>query len=188
MNYKILLTTLLIILLYSCLNQSEKNQINKSKINSPYKIFFQYLKLDKLTDTILVQNRTKVFGCGTAYMEYKNKLEKSGLDIFYKKYGNILSDRKLFSIFERKHNVKILWIERGNEGELFQLEDTLLHKNTDLEKRLIKEKTYIEFNENPTSMNNVTINVSIYKANRTELKNRKSFELIENKGEWKIDK
>lgn len=158
------------------------------KINSPYKTIFNHLKLEHLTDTVLIQNRTKVFGCGTAYRDYENELEKSGLYKFYDEYGNILSDRKLFSVFERKHNVKILWIERGNEGELFQLEDTLLHKNTNLENRLIREKTYIEFDENPTSMNDVTINILIYTDNKTEWKIRKSFELTKKMGKWRVDK
>ena len=129
-DYKLIILKLLFfILVCSCENNKPKVKFVK---NSPYEIFFNQLKINKLTDTILVQNRTKVFGCGTAYVMYEDELNKNGLIKFYEVYGTILDNSEFLNVFAKNNNVKILWIERGNEGELFQLEDSILHKNKNL--------------------------------------------------------
>ncbi|MBL4746293.1 MAG: hypothetical protein JKY08_07980 [Flavobacteriaceae bacterium] len=154
---------------------------------SPYKVLFNHLKINELTDTILVQNRTKIFGCGTAYHMYKKELNKSGLHKFHEKYGTVLPNLELTNLFEKNHNVKILWINTGLEGELFQLEDTILHNNKELEKRLIAEKTFICFDDTPKSLDSVTVTLLVNYKNlkKTILK---SFDLSKNRSEWVIDK
>lgn len=184
-NLKLLIVkALFFFIVCSCQETNSKQKIVE---NSPYEIFFNQLKIDKLTDTILVQNRTKVFGCGTAFVMHNDELTKSGLNKYYEKYGTVLSNLSNIDSFAKRNNVKILWITRGNEGELFQLSDSILHNNSKLEKRLIAEKTFLTFDDNPKSLDSVTIDVMINhrKQNKVIFK---TFELSKNKNIWKIDK
>jgi hypothetical protein len=173
-----------IIFIYSCENNKSKAKIVE---NSPYEIFFNQLKINKLTDTILVQNRTKIFGCGTAYSMYEDELNKNGVFKFYEKYGTVLDNSEFLNLFAKNNNVEILWIERGNEGGLFQLEDSFLHKNKNLEKRLIAEKTFLSFDDRPKSLDSLSLTVLINfrNFNKTILK---SFDLSNRQNNWKIDK
>lgn len=182
-NLKIALISFLL-LAVSCNNETKKNQTFVAD-SSPYDVFFKQLKIDHLTDTILVQNQTKIFGCGTGHMMYYDELAKNGLYKFYDKYETVLDNEEHISLFERKNKVKILWISRGNEGELFQLYDSTLHANQKLEKRLIAEKTFLMFDENPTAMDSVNITVMINYHSKVILK---SFDLSKNEGQWRIDK
>ena len=184
-DYKLIILKLLFfILVCSCENNKPKVKFVK---NSPYEIFFNQLKINKLTDTILVQNRTKVFGCGTAYVMYEDELNKNGLIKFYEVYGTILDNSEFLNVFSKNNNVKILWIERGNEGELFQLEDSILHKNKNLEKRLIAEKAFLSFDDTPKTMDslNLTVVINFRNLNKTILK---SYDLSKRQNYWKIDK
>lgn len=182
-NLKITLILFLLIAV-SCNNETKKNQTFVAD-SSPYDVFFKQLKIDHLTDTILVQNQTKIFGCGTGHMMYYDELAKNGLYKFYDKYETVLDSEEHISLFERNNKVKILWISRGNEGELFQLYDSTLHANQKLEKRLIAEKTFLMFDENPTAMDSVNITVMINYHSKVILK---SFDLSKNEGQWRIDK
>ncbi|RRJ90544.1 hypothetical protein EG240_08405 [Paenimyroides tangerinum] len=139
-----------------------------------------------MTDTILVQNKTKIFGCGTGYVMYHEDLKESGLSKFYEKYGTVLDNQELLKVFEKNNNLKILWIERGNEGELFQLEDSVLHNNKKLEIRLMSEKAFLVFDETPKSLDSLNITVTIEFSNTNKIL-LKSFDLSQNKY-WKIDK
>lgn len=67
-----------------CTHQNKENNDIKIINNSPYSIYFKSLKISNLTDTVLVQSQTKIFGCGTAVTEYKERLKTSGLDKFYR--------------------------------------------------------------------------------------------------------
>ena len=169
---------------YSCNNSETKT---KNVENSPYKIFFNELKIDNLTDTILVQNQTKLFGCGTAVAMYEEEILSKGIGKFYEKYGTVVDDRELINSFAKKNNVKILWIYRGIEGELLQLEDSILHKNTQLEKRLLAEKTFLSFDDDPKTLDSLNISVTSYSPpkNTSILY---SFDLSKNKNAWKLDK
>lgn len=172
------------IFIFSC-NNSEGKKINAE--NSPYKIFFNELKINNLTDTILVQNQTKIFGCGTATVMYEEEIKNKGIDKFYKKYGTVVDDRELINSFAKKNNVKILWIYRGIEGELLQLEDSALHKNTKLEKRLLAEKTFLSFDDDPKTLD--SLNITVLSNNPTENKMLShSFDLSKSKNVWKIDR
>lgn len=184
-NLKLLIVkALFFFVVCSCQETNSKQKIVE---NSPYEIFFNQLKIDKLTDTILVQNRTKVFGCGTAFVMHNDELTKSGLNKYYEKYGTVLSNLSNVDSFAKRNNVKILWITRGNEGELFQLSDSILHNNSKLEKRLIAEKTFLTFDDNPKSLDRVKIDVMINHRNKNTVI-LKTFELSKNKNIWKIDK
>lgn len=168
--------------MYSCNNSETKNVEN-----SPYKIFFNELKINDLTDTILVQNQTKIFGCGTAAVMYEEEIKSKGIDQFYEKYGTVIDNQELLNSFAKMNNVKILWIYRGNEGELMQLEDSILHKNAHLEKRLLAEKTFLSFDDVPKTLDSLNISVKSYspRKNTTFLY---SYDLSKNKNGWKIDK
>lgn len=182
-HFKIVLL-LSFIFTYSCNNSETKT---KNVENTPYKIFFNELKINNLTDTILVQNQTKLFGCGTAIAMYEEEIKSKGIDQFYEKYGTVVDDRELINSFAKKNNVKILWIYRGIEGELLQLEDSILHKNTQLEKRLLAEKTFLSFDDNPKTLDSLNISVTSYNPpkNTSFLY---SFDLSKNKNAWKLDK
>lgn len=173
-----------ILLAVSCSSSTKKDQ-TLAVDQSPYDVFFEQLKIDQLTDTVLVQNQTKIFGCGTAMVMYQQELEKNGMHKFYEKYGTVIDNAAHISYFERKNKVKILWISRGNEGELFQLEDSTLHANEKLETRLLAEKTFISFDENPSAMDSVLITVMVDYHSKVLLK---SIELSKNAGQWRIDK
>lgn len=172
------------IFVYSCNNSKTET---KNVENSPYKTFFNELKIDNLTDTILVQNQTKIFGCGTAAVMYEEEIRKNGVDKFYEKYGTVIENEELINSFAKKNNVEILWINRGNEGELFQLEDSILHKNTKLEKRLIAEKTFLSFDASPKSLDSLNITVMINDRNKNKIA-LQSFDLSRSRNNWKIDK
>lgn len=131
------------------------------KYNSPYQAFLETLEPGKLTDTILVQTETQVFGCGTAAYEYFEELKKTGLDKFYKKHKTVLTDTALITKFERKHKLKILWVTRGFSGEKMELLNSVLHKNIEIEKRLWATKNFIKFTETPKTLNDVTVFYSI---------------------------
>lgn len=181
-HFKIILL-LSFIFTYSCNNSETKT---KNVENSPYKMFFNELKINNLTDTILVQNQTKLFGCGTAAVMYEEDIRSRGIDQFYEKYGTVIDNQELLNSFAKNNNVKILWIYRGNEGEVIQLEDSILHKNAQLEKRLLAEKTFLSFDDDPKTLDSLTISVSSYNPpkNTTSLY---SFDLSNNKNGWKID-
>ncbi|WP_310554687.1 hypothetical protein [Flavobacterium sp.] len=154
---KILFLLVGFVIIFSC-KRLEKID---AKNNSPYVAFFKTLETEEISDTILVQSQTKIFGCGTAAYEYMEGLKKSGLDKFYEKYEDVLSDTISINKFEKTHNIKILWITRGNEGEKMELLDSVLHKNTSLEKRLWETKNFIKFTQTPIAMNAVDIYYSI---------------------------
>ena len=174
-----------VIIISSCENLKTEKMLKFTE-NSPYEIFFNQLKINQLTDTILVQNKTKIFGCGTGYVMYHEDLKESGLSKFYEKYGTVLDNQELLKVFEKNNNLKILWIERGNEGELFQLEDSVLHNNKKLEIRLMSEKAFLVFDETPKSLDSLNITVTIEFSNTNKIL-LKSFDLSQNKY-WKIDK
>jgi hypothetical protein len=132
-----------------------------TNLESPYKVFFEKLKVEKITDTILVPFQTHIFGCGTAYIEFQEHLKKKGLDKFYEKYKDVLSDSLLIKKFEIKNKTKILWIFRGNEGELFELADSVLHNKPNFEKRMLASKTHVSISEYPISVDSVYVYVSI---------------------------
>ena len=171
--------------IFSCDNSNKNKQKNAE--SSPYKIFFKQLKLKNLTDTILVQNRTKIFGCGTASVMYEEELNKKGLNKFYNEYGTILDDLELIKLFEKNNNIKILWINRGNEGELFELKDSTLHKNKKFEQRLIAQKTFVEFDDEPISLDRVKLTVLINPRNSDKVI-IKSFDLSKKGKIWTLDK
>ncbi len=161
-----------LILIFTLTNCKSKNDstINKEdhktnvvleEINSPYPFFFETLKIPRLTDTILVQNKTRIFGCGTGALEYREKLKESGLDAFYEKYGSVLSNRSLIEKFGKENNTKVLWITRGIEGEIMHLEDEKLHLDTALEVRLFREKNYVVFSEEPISLERVQVKIVV---------------------------
>ncbi|GAA3508265.1 hypothetical protein GCM10022393_18880 [Aquimarina addita] len=152
----------------------------------PYQVFFESLKMDQLTDTILVQSRVRVFGCGTAAIQYAENLRKSNLQKFYDQYGNILSDKKWVSRFEKNNNLKIIWVSRGNEGELLQLEDEKLHINHSLEERLLSEKCFVKFIEEPSSLKKLQIKMTVaFPQKEKALYTVHS--LSKQKGIWSID-
>ena len=158
---KIILIIYLFVITLSCKKQDLAQNIPNIKYDTPYEAFYKTLQTSKLTDTILVQSQTQVFGCGTAAYEYFEELKKSGLDKFYTKYNNVLSDTVLVNEFSKNHNTRILWVTRGNEGEKMELIDPVLHKNTALEKRLWATKNFIKLTETPEKMNSVNIYYSI---------------------------
>lgn len=153
---------MLILLIITLSIFSNCQQFNNHRIvkNGPYEEFFDKLNSGKITDTIIVQAQTRVFGCGTAYLEYSKKLNKSGLDKFYNKYSDVLSDTISIAKFEKKFKTKILWLTRGNEGEKLELLDSTLHNKINF-KKLLATKNFIKFSENPISMNVVKIYYSI---------------------------
>ncbi len=143
----------------NCNNSLRKKNIIIPKSN-PYEVFFSSLKAFNLSDTILVQSQTKIFGCGTAAHEYHEKLKKEGLDKFYEKYGTVFSDTTILKKFEKENKTKVLWVFRGYEGELMEFENEKLKKNKKLFDRLLKEKDFIQFSETPNSMISITFNIS----------------------------
>lgn len=171
------------LLFSSCTEPNQKLKVLEQ--NSPYKLFFNELRLSNITDTVLVQNTTKIFGCGTASMDYNEELRKTGLDKYYDKYGTVLSDLKGLSEFEKNNKVKILCIERGTEGELFQLEDSLPHKNTKLEKRLLEEKSFISFDEEPEGIDAVKITVVINRRATNKIR-LNTYHLLQSNKIWTI--
>jgi hypothetical protein len=171
--------------LVSCQKSETKKLI--TNLDSPYAVFFDELEIEKITDTILVPFQTRIFGCGTAYIEFQEHLKKKGLDKFYEKYKDVLSDSLLIKKFEIKNKTKILWIFKGNEGELFQLADTVLHKKTNFEKRILASKTHVSISEYPISMDSVDIYVSMnYPITNKNIE--KTYSISKKGNEWKINK
>lgn len=182
---RIILFLILISTIFSCQKREIKKLANKPL--SPYEVFFDNLVIENNTDTILVPFQTHIFGCGTAYLEFQEKLEKKGLDKFYDKYNNIFNDSSFIKKYEIKNRTKILWIFRGNEGEFNQLADSLLHKNQDLEKRILASKNYVSISENPISMSSLEISVSINYPNTKKYVSKNYFLSIKSE-KWVIDK
>ena len=138
------------------------------KNNNPYNVLFSRLENLNLTDTVLVQNRTKVFGCGTAAYTYYENLKETELENFYKAHGNVLSDTILLKEFEKKNKTKIIWISRGNEGELFEFEDPDLKTNTKLFSRLLKSKCFMKFADTPLSTIVLKMDVTVVRPIKKE--------------------
>lgn len=154
---------LVIVLIISCdLPQKIKDKVDPKSYNNPYEVFYSKLNNLKLTDTVLVQSQTKIFGCGTAALEYYSNLEVKGLDKFYDKYGTLFAKTNLLEEFEKQNNTKIVWVDRGN-GELFKLENEDLKSNDSLVKRLRKEKDFIVFEDTPNSLQSLSASIKISK-------------------------
>lgn len=157
-----------------------------TNLESPYKVFFEKLEVEEISDTILVPFQTHIFGCGTAYIEFQEHLKKKGLNKFYEKYNNIF-DSLLVKKFEIKNKTKILWIFRGNEGELFQLANSVLHNKTNFEKRILESKTHISISEYPISMNSVYVYVSIdYPITKKSV--QKTYSISKKEEKWNMNK
>ncbi len=182
---KALLYLCLISTLVSCQKRETKKLV--TDFESPYAVFFKELEIDKISDTILVPFQTHIFGCGTAYMEFNENLKKKGLDKFYEKYNGILNDSLLIKKFEIKNKTKILWIFRGNEGELFQLADSVLHKKANFEKRIIYSKNYVSISEYPVSIDSLMVLVNINNP-VTKKYQEKMYYISKKENHWKINK
>ena len=160
----LLIHIILVFTLINCESISDstgKKNITSKETNSPYPLFFKTLNIPRFTDTILVQNKTRIFGCGTEALEYNDKLKKSGLDVFYEKFGSVLSNRNLIENFAKANNAKVLWVTRGIEGETMHLEEESLHRDTVLETRLFNDKDYVVFSEEPISLDCVHVKIKI---------------------------
>lgn len=182
-----LLLVLFVIILSCKKTDFVEKGMNTLKYESPYQAFYETLETGKLSDTILVQSQSKIFGCGTAAYEYFESLKKSGLDKFYTKYSDVLSNKVLINNFAKKNNLKILWVTRGNEGEKMELSDSLLHKNTNLEKRLWATKNFIKLTESPIKLDSVTIFFSVvYPKEKKYL--TKEYMVSKVNGSWKCNK
>jgi len=143
----------------ACKNK-ESNSAN-APIASPYAIFFDSLHIEELSDTVLMQAQPLVFGCGTAALQHDEYLRSSGLYRFYEQYNDVLSDSTLIAKFSHRNQTQILWVSRGNEGELLELMDSAMHADSKLEARLLKEKCFIKIAETPHSLDSISIAVSI---------------------------
>jgi hypothetical protein len=176
-------------ILWSCkkIDFADNFLTNKVKYNSPYEAFYETLEAGKISDTILVQSQTQIFGCGTAVYEYLEALKKSGLDKYYVKYKDVLSDTILVNKFAKKHNTKILWVTRGNEGEKMELSDSVLHKNINLEKRLWATKNFIKLTETPKTMNSVNVFCSIVYPKEKKYVT-KEYKVSKANGNWESNK
>jgi hypothetical protein len=171
--------------LVSCQKRETKKLI--TNLDSPYAVFFDKLEIEKITDTLLVPFQTRVFGCGTAYIEFQEHLKKKGLDKFYEKYKDVLNDSLLIKKFEIKNKTKILWIFRGNEGELFELADSVLHKNINFEKRILASKTHVSISEYPISMDRIYVYVTIdYPITKESV--LKIYSISKKEDKWKMNK
>lgn len=151
--------------------QKIEGKLGPKSYSNPYEVFYAKLDNLKLTDTVLVQLQTKIFGCGTAAVQYYEDLEEKGLDKFYDQYGTLFSNTKLLKQFEKQNNTKILWIDVG-QGDQFQLEDENLKSNDSLINRLRKEKDFITFEDALYSMHNLSATITISHPNikTTEIK------------------
>ncbi len=175
----------LVLTILSCQNRETKKLM--TNLESPYTVFFDNLEVEKITDTILVPFQTRVFGCGTAYIEFQDHLKTKGLDKFYGKYKDVLSDSLMIKKFEIKNKTKILWIFRGNEGELFQLSDSVLHNKPNFEKRMLESKTHVSISEYPISMDSVDVYVSInYPITKKSV--QKIYFISKKDDKWKVNK
>ena len=98
-----LLTILPILSLFLYFSFSQKPRIDKN----PYQILFDYINFGTLKGNVLINESTRTFGCGTAAMEYSEKLRKSGLDKFYDKYGYIYADKAQIEKVTAKNGINL---------------------------------------------------------------------------------
>ena len=175
-----------VVVLFCFCNKVKNDTVSTIQSNNPYQVFFDNLKISNGNDTILMQHKTKVFGCGTAATEYFDNLEKKGLNKFFDKNGHIFDNNQILRNFESKNNLKILWINVGNEGELFELEDSKLHSNKKLETRLLNKKPFIVLTENPESTSKLTIEY-VYNNPLQKNSSSNSYFLSEKSSIWKLD-
>lgn len=171
--------------LLSC--QHKQAKAKTSNPSSPYQVFYNNITLpQQVTDTILVQLQTRVFGCGTAAMAYYDELQSSGLDKFYERHGDVLSDSMALETFVKKNKTRIIWVTRGLEGEACDLADSALHADRIFEKRMFVEKCFIKIVETPQRMDKVTIEASVaYPLSKTVF--RANYQLTEQDKTWKIE-
>ncbi len=183
----IMKTTILILILtiVSCKNNQPKKLITSQE--SPYELFFNELEIENLSDTILVPIQTRIFGCGTGYTQYQENLVKKGLNKFYEKYGDVLSNTLAITKFETKNKTKILWITRGNEGELNELFDSFLHKKLNFEKRIMESKNYVSLTETPFSMDSLIVDISVNEPISKKFI-QKTYSIFKVNEKWKLNK
>ncbi len=175
----------LIISIVFCKKNDSLNIVKNS--DSPYEIFFDKLKLEKLTDTILIYHKTPIFGCGKAYTDYQENLIKNKSDKFYDKYGSILDNDLMLRKFEIKHKTKIIYVSNGNEGEqILSLDSTFINKKGFVE-NLYKTKNSITLSESSKTLDSLEIDFLIdYKNPNKTISNKYFISQLNNN--WKIDK
>ncbi len=191
-HYSVLIIVILIIA--SCTSQSKKKQVidekdpipatNEDQV-SPYEAYLDNFRFENGTDTLLVQRKSRVFYCGTAAFEYYEELKKSGLKEYFEKYNDLVEHPTFSKKIEANSKTKILWVNRGNEGELMELENETIHANKELERRLFAEKAFVQITENPLAMDKVEIYTTVFYpvSNKTE---NLIHSIIKNQGEWKM--
>ncbi len=193
-NVSNIVMALLILGLTSCTPRENTNSKIKLPIAythalhdqlSPYEVYLDSFKVENATDTLLVQRKSRIFYCGTGALEYYKELKEKRLHQYFEEYGDLVQHPTFIEKMESNNKAKILWVNRGNEGELMQLEDNNLHINNALEKQLFKEKLFIQITENPISMNSVEIYTIITNPliNKTT---RITRNITKKNGNWKM--
>ena len=173
---------LFVLLLPTCSKKIIKQPNAALKEEGPYKVFFDSLHLENLSDTILIYNQTRIPGCGTARVMDTRSAESSCEDRYYAKYGDVLSDTSAFASFQKKHQVVIYWVDRGNEGELFRITDTAVEKNTAYKEHLKKTKSVLWFSEFPSCPDTVVIQAEISKNGNVSTT---AYKLVK-EGSWEV--
>ncbi|WP_299246888.1 hypothetical protein [uncultured Aquimarina sp.] len=185
----------MIFIITSCTSQNKKIQVPEEKDvvltanqdqTSPYEKYLNNFRFENATDTLLVQRESRIFYCGTGAMEYDKELKKNGLEEYFKKYKDLVQYPTFLEKTETNNGTKILWVDRGNEGELMQLEDKTIQANKELEKRLFEEKAFVQITENPLAMDEVEIYTTIFYpvSNKTENLIHK---ITKNQGDWQME-
>ncbi|WP_299259363.1 hypothetical protein [uncultured Aquimarina sp.] len=191
-DYAVIIT--IIVIIVSCTSQNKKIQITDEKdtvltVNqnqlSPYEEYLNNFRFENGTDTLLVQRKSRIFYCGTGAMEYYDELKKNGLEKYFEKYKDLVEYPTFSKKIETNNKTKILWVNRGNEGELMQLENKTIRANKELEKRLFEEKAFVQITENPLTMDKVEIYTTIFYPVSNKTENLMHI-IIKNKGEWNI--
>lgn len=184
---KIFFLKLMMICSFIVACKNKDSSTTNAPVASPYTLFFDSLHIEELSDTILIQAQPLVFGCGTAAIQHDEYLRTSGLYRFYEQYNDVLSDSTLIVKFSQRHQTKILWVSRGNEGELLELSDSNLHADSQLEARIFKEKCFIKIAETPHTLDSISIAVSVaYPIRETAL--FMQYQIVKRGNFWNIVK
>ena len=169
----------------SCGNHHAAQATTQTAFPGPFEVFFDSLQIPSLTDTILVQAQSRVFGCGTAAVQHDEYLRSSGLQPFYDKYQGVLGDCAFLKKYTHREKIAILWVSRGMEGELLELSDSTLHADAAIEDRLFRSKCFLKFSETVHSLDSITVSVSIaYPIQKSAL--ALQYQLSSNSKGWNI--
>ena len=150
----ILSITLSILCLAQTPNQSEQ---------SPYKLFWQTLKVPHLSKKLLIRPHERVIKCGKERQYFYRKLKEQGLykihTEFYTRYKHIfdIENRKYIDKFANTNDTTILWTVSNRGGFPKSITDI----NQTISDELLNNNIYMTITTEVLSLSSLSIEVNI---------------------------